>query len=475
MKLLVNHLMACLFCTFPCCFSLGAQTYIRYVNPQDLDSRIVYSDSVLTSIQLPVNVAKLSDYPPVNAAAQELAKVLEDPDKLLLQVWICGSSSPDGLFGENTSLARERTGEAAAYIREIMDIPESMIHAESLDEDWNRLAELIAESDMPYRDEILRIISEEEWGARKEALRSLDNGRAWEILNNDFFPLLRCVRFAIFCKWDSSKPYLTAPEPEYCIECTVPGNAPAVRMKPAKDTAYIHDTVYVNNTLHVITEPEPDCTADTAGDMSNAGRDRMPVRQRERKYWDTPWMMGIKTNVLADAVVLPDIAVEIQLAEHFSFELMGTYTRKNIFYPDRNTNVYGISPEVRYWMNDAMHKGHFFGVHANLLWYTTRWSGGLLYQNFGMDPEKAGNERPAWSVGATYGYNLRLDRKDHWGIEFLLGIGYGQYRQQIAEWSDEHQKWFAKGAPEDKSYIGVTKVGINLCYRFSVRRVRRAE
>lgn len=184
--------------------------------------------------------------------------------------------------------------------------------------------------------------------------------------------------------------------------------------------------------------------------------DSVETRRRE------PWMMGVKTNLLTDVVLLPVLGAEIQIAPHFSFEISGTFTRKNIFFPDKDTNVYGLSPEVRYWMNSALRKGHFFGLHVNTLWYTTKWADGCLYQNIS-------NSRPAWSVGATYGYNLRLDRKDHWGLELFLGVGYGQYTQDVGVWNEEHQKWYSKGVGNEQ-YIGVTKIGVSLNYRFSVSR-----
>lgn len=177
---------------------------------------------------------------------------------------------------------------------------------------------------------------------------------------------------------------------------------------------------------------------------------------------DKPWMMGFKTNLLSDAAVLPNMGFEIQIAEHLSLDVIATYTEDNVFFPDKNTKVYGFTPELRYWMDDAMHKGHFFGFHANTLWYTTKWSDGFLYQNIS-------NSRPAWSVGATYGYNLRLDKKNHWGIEFFLGIGYAQYTQDVGEWDANDQKWYSVGI-DDKQYIGVTRIGVNLSYRFFMRR-----
>ena len=101
-------------------YFVDAQSYIRYVVPEDFGTHAVYADSVLTSIALPRGVSKLANYPKFNAAAYELSQVLQDPGKKVLQVWVCGSASPDGLWGYNVKLSKERTDEAAAYLKDVL-------------------------------------------------------------------------------------------------------------------------------------------------------------------------------------------------------------------------------------------------------------------------------------------------------------------------------------------------------------------
>ena len=163
-----------LVCAIAMTWGASAQTYVRYVKPSDLATRVVYSDTVLTSITLPWGVAKLDNYPKFNAAAYELTRVLEDPDKELLQVWVCGSASPDGLWQDNVKLAQDRTDAAVRYLRDILNVPANKIHAENLDEDWDRLAELVEASDIEYKWQVLHIIESKSWGERKKALQALD-------------------------------------------------------------------------------------------------------------------------------------------------------------------------------------------------------------------------------------------------------------------------------------------------------------
>ena len=81
------------FCGILSCQNTSAQTYVRYVKPEDFGTKILYADSVLTSVRMPRGVGRLSNYPQINAAAYELSRVLQDPDKELMQVWVCGSTS----------------------------------------------------------------------------------------------------------------------------------------------------------------------------------------------------------------------------------------------------------------------------------------------------------------------------------------------------------------------------------------------
>lgn len=477
-----NRQAACLvvLCSILLSISASAQTFVRYVMPNDIGTKTLLSDSVLTSVTLPWGVSRVDDNPAVQDAAFELADILRDRNRQLLKVYVCGSTSPDGLWQENVDLSRARTDAAVRYLRYVTGVPLDKIHSQSLNEDWNRLYELVSESDIPYKDEVLYIISTKSWGERKQALRNLDGGKVWRILVDDFFPQLRCVRIALYCQWDPTKPYMSYPVPEMPAMKeppfepepepeTVEVATPVVRSKV--DTIYIRDTVYyMKETVYIPLNRE------RSGNYQ-AYENYRKIRQKpQRRVYDTPWMMGIKTNLLGDALGVPTIGVEIQLSEKLSFDLQGFYTNFNIFnVTDAHTNVYGFSPEVRYWpAGTTMRNGQFVGLHARCAWYTMQWTDGLLYQN-GPDNmwegnyHNAGNSTPAWSAGMTYGYSLGFGKKGHWGLEFLVGIGYANYRQNIAAYNNgiwelvEHQ---------DKHHFGITRAGVNLTYRFSIRQVK---
>ena len=434
-------------------YSADAQTYVRYVKPEDLSTKVVYADSVLTSIILPRGISKPADYPKFNAAAYELSEVLKDPSKELLQVWVCGSASPDGLWGYNVKLSQERTDAAASYLKEVLGIPDSMIHKESLNEDWDRLYELVVASDIPCREDVLRIINTKTWGARKTALQKLQNGKVWDILVRDFFPKLRCVRFAIYCKWDQSKPYLTSPEP-VIIRDTV-----FVKEKvPCRDTVYVRDTIVVVKENIVVAPVEA-----TPEQVYEEYREESLKKSRRQIDWLRPHVMAVKTNLLSDAAAIPSLGLEVQLARWLSLDVQGGHGFYNMFNrADREMTCYGVSPELRFWFGEhAMQRGGFLGIHGNCEWYSLAWTDGLSYRNV--------PKTPAWSVGLTYGYTFCLDKKAHWGLEFLFGAGYGRYLQNTGTRGEDGIITYDE-TPKFKEHFGLTKVGINLVYRFSLAR-----
>lgn len=433
------------------CHLASGQNYVKLVQEEDLISGEAYCDSLLTRISFPHAVSSLPNYPKANIAAIELMQMLQEPDIELLEVYVCGSTSPAGLWGDNVKLSQARTNNVANYLQYALDIPEEKIHKSSIVEDWDRLYDMIAVSNIPYKYEALEIIRTKDWGERKTALRKVGNGRLWKILETEFFPELRSVRFGIFCRVKPSA------------------------IMPKIETIIIRDTVYIKETL--IEEPQPEPVASTPEVVETAPVASEPV-VAEVSMTDSktakrnPWHFGIKTNLVSDAMAVPSFGIEFQMGRHISLNIMGKYSPFNIFVKNDNTaNVYGISPQLRYWFsNNIMAKGAFVAIDGGATWYTLQWKDGLLYQN-GKEGEyssDAGNKAPAWKVGVSAGYSLGLGKKKAWGIEFETGVGYIHYNQNVGRFNEVSQKWEISDF-QSKQHFGFTHACINLTYRFSTK------
>ena len=89
-----------------------------------------------------------------------LEAVRKDPSVELLQVAFCGAASPEGSAQLNTKLARKRLASLESLVRSQIYIPEDLIIRDDQYIPWNYLREKIAQSDIQYKYEILKIIDE---------------------------------------------------------------------------------------------------------------------------------------------------------------------------------------------------------------------------------------------------------------------------------------------------------------------------
>ena len=169
--------------------------------------------------------------------------------------------------------------------------------------------------------------------------------------------------------------------------------------------------------------------------------------------------VAVKTNLLADAAISPNLGVEIGLAPRWSLDLTGQF---NLWPINQHKWKHWLAqPEARYWFCDAFAK-HFLGLHLMGGQYNT---GGIRNNiNFlGSDLSVLTDHYiEGWGVGAgvAYGYAVPLNR--HWNLEFEIGVGYVYTKYDKYECT-ECRKPAGSG---DHHYVGPTKAAINLVYVF---------
>lgn len=472
-------LLSVLIALFLTCIPSAAQSYVINADPAGMTQNDLRNDTRFTSIILQEGESIADCHELIDAAAEEYHALIEKhPEAELHKVYVFGSTSPDGLWEDNMLLSQDRTDQAVKCLKTALKIPSGKIEAVNLKEDWRRLISLVSASDMPSKRQILDIIWMETWGERKTALRELEGGAVWKQLEEDFFPQLRCVRFAIFCTWNPEEELiplvpLTPAEPV----TEIPEVHEVARDNVRKEEPANADASAVEDSVAILKNHIPMMEEVPVKVLENEPYPKQGKEECAKRDWDTPWMMGFKTNLAGDAMAVPNLGVEFQLARFMSLDLQAYGTTYNIFVPaDDVAGFYCFAPELRFWVRDGgtMRKGSFFGVYGNAAWYTMQWKDGLLYQN-GLEivgdgrSHDAGNLTPAWSAGITYGYSIGLGRKAHWGLELVVGVGYSQYSQNLARYNSgvwefvEHQ---------DIRQFGLTRVGLNLTYRFSLRRVK---
>jgi hypothetical protein len=164
---------------------------------------------------------------------------------------------------------------------------------------------------------------------------------------------------------------------------------------------------------------------------------------------------AIKTNLLYDATLTPNLTFEAGLSRRTSLQLTGSYNPwhlKGTVDNDRKLVHMIIKPEFRYWLCERFN-GHFWG--ADLIF--ARYNIGthnipLLFE------KKYRYDGIAYGGGITYGYHLVLGKR--WGLEFAVGVGvlrlhYDRYTCATCDKS---------GVPVNKIYFGPTNAAINLSF-----------
>ncbi len=170
----------------------------------------------------------------------------------------------------------------------------------------------------------------------------------------------------------------------------------------------------------------------------------------------TSGQIAVKSNILGDAVVIPNIGVEVGISPKFTIDVPFYYNPWK--YSDtKQYKLMLVQPEVRYWLCDKFN-GHFFGINGMI----------GVYNVMGIKPPFAlwkdmkdyRYKGEFYGGGISYGYQFVLGH--HWNIEANIGVGYAyvKYKKYPCENCGEMIE------KSHKNYFGPTKAAISLVYLF---------
>ena len=344
----------------------------------------------------------------------KICSALNDSVRLIRKIQIIGGASPEGGGLLNGRLSEKRAEVLWRYISPYIKIPvlEKDFHFSG--SDWNGLITMVrADVNVPEREDVLRLLEKivrlenqdsPYWGGE---LKRLKGGRPYSYLYKFHFPKLRSSMVKI-C-YDSDP------------------------INPVRDTVYIHtrDTLCIRDTVTVIA----------------------PVKKR-------PFCMAVKTNLLYDAVLIPDIGVEFCLGKNWSVAGNWMYAW---WKSDRHHNywrLYGGDLEVRRWFGrKASEKplaGHHIGLYGRIFTYDFE-TGGTGYM--GGKPGGTLWDKMNYSVGLEYGYSLPVARRLN--LDFVIGVGYwgGEYHKYAP--IDGHYVW---KETRRRHWFGLTEAEISLVW-----------
>ena len=169
--------------------------------------------------------------------------------------------------------------------------------------------------------------------------------------------------------------------------------------------------------------------------------------------------IGVKTNLLYDAALSPNLGVEAAVAPHWSVEVSGNYNNWDV-----NGHLWKhwfVQPEGRYWFCESF-GGHFVALHAiagEYNWGNLRWD-----KWPGSDFSKLRDRRyQGWGAGLGIGYGYSWILSNHWNIEAEIALGWIHTRYDSYPCASCGSK-LESGARHN--YFGPTKMAVNLIYVF---------
>lgn len=212
----------------------------------------------------------------------EIAAELNNPDSLakLRHVSVIGGASPEGSVEINRRLSEKRAANIFKYLSEGIALPDSITSFTFLGRDWKGLKQLVeTDPDVPYRDETISLIEDIMKNHPNVApndnlqrLQQLRNGVPYRYMYTHLFPALRASTLLF----------------EY-----YPVHSPII--PPAYNPNADIDIIALIPPVEVISDRVIKC-----------------------EKCCKPFYMDIRTNLLFDALLLPNIGAEFYVGKNLS-------------------------------------------------------------------------------------------------------------------------------------------------------------
>ena len=376
------------------------------------------------------------------------------------EVVIRSYSSPDGDLRSNNRLTRLRGDSLASYIIRYTGIDPGKVTCEPEGIGYDILRTLVEkDTQVPDREQVLDALRtvpetvEYAPGMVREQLKvrllTIAGGRAYAYMKQHMFPKLRnsISVLLIVRRRDAGEPlrqYIPESVPEVYALSAREGDPILAAQRPAVVAGDRGAASVVPADSAVAVAPEADSAVAVVPAVDSgktvSGRKKSSFTWESSRWW-------LKTNLPFYALVVPNLAVEVRLADQWSLDIPVFYSPYTVARNYRY-RVFALQPSARYWLKPGM-KGHFFGVHL---------LGGMF--NISVDERNRYQDTDGmWGAGLDYGYALKFSK--HWGMEFNIGVGYIWTRYDTFYNVENGISWDTSIA----NYLGITRLGISLIYK----------
>lgn len=336
----------------------------------------------------------------------------------IASIQIISGASPEGPWALNQRLSINRAKCVRNVLAQYIDLPDSVVVVDSRGVNWQGLEAMVAASDMQYRDEVLDIIRNTpeldqsrgyNYELRKKTLERLHGGRPYAYMYRNFFPPLRSFFLKIAVDWK--------------------------KYEQIKQEVQILPT---DITLKVDPMPRPEMPP-------------MPYVLTPPKELP-PFYMAIKTNMLYDLAITPNIGVEFYLGNNYAITGNWMYAWWKNHHAHWWHRIYGGDLEVRRYFGALAEEKPLQGWHVGIY-------GGIVTYDFEWGKRGYLGDRWSYGGGVSLGYSMPFKRR--FNIDFTLGIGYlgGEYKEYLP--FDDCYVW---QATKQRNWIGPTKLEVSLVW-----------
>lgn len=338
---------------------------------------------------------------------------------VLKSISVVGGASPEGNIRLNQRLSIKRANNLFNYLSKTTPLPEQAKTITYLGRDWQGLLKLVEnDPDVPHRDDVIELLrdiiarskdGEKATDKNLERLQRLHNGEPYRYMYRKLFPELRASSLVLYYTFGKHLYPIGAPEMALDPFTLAP--------KP----------MYVD----VVTE-------------------------------QTSFLMSLKTNLVYDALLIPNVGAEFYLGRNFS---TGINTMFGWWKNDKRSwyrRAYGADIYARKWFGEQAKRQPLTGHHAGI--YVAAFTHDIAQNGKGEIGGKPGGnifDKANYSAGVEYGYSVPLTNRLN--IDFTVGVGYmwGEYSKYKR--IDDCYVW---QSTNNRNYIGPTKLEISLSWTF---------
>lgn len=325
------------------------------------------------------------------------------------RVVISGGASAEGSDALNQKLSVERAQRMVERLSNYFIIPEDRVEVDPRGVNWDAVLEMVRDdSAVPAREEVIRAIESTDGPSTKAEVWKIAGGQAYEYLYKHIFPYVREGKMTVYFAQEEGRTVVKT----------------------------VHDTIYIR---------VPAGSAEVAEQAPE-------VAFAEPK--NVRFVGAVKTNLLMDAVAVPNLGCEISLGRKFS---LGADAHFAWWYSNEKAwfhQTYGADAFVRWWFGRKSRTdwltGHHLGIYGQALTYDFEWG-----------KEGQQSPKPGYAAGLEYGYSAPIGK--HLNLDFSIGAGYymGKYYTYLP--IDTHFVWQATYL---RRWIGPTKAEISLVWLF---------